>query len=136
MDEVRVAHKFLLIPAFLIGAFYFLFTQYAIETIVMMVVDFAKDNLLLIVPSLFFAAIFLVFVFLFYYAARLIEEKLVKGQKNRILEILFYYVIPIGIYLFLRGEMDQALQFFVVVVAILVQQGMEWLFLRMYKKVK
>lgn len=131
-----MAHKFLLIPAFLIGAFYFLFTQYAIETIVMMVVDFAKDNLLLIVPSLFFAAIFLVFVFLFYYAARLIEEKLVKGQKNRILEILFYYVIPIGIYLFLRGEMDQALQFFVVVVAILVQQGMEWLFLRMYKKVK
>lgn len=131
-----MTHKLLLIPAFLIGAFYFLFIQYATETIVLMVVDFAKDNLLLIIPSLFFAAIFLVLIFIFYYAARLIEEKLVKGQKNRLLEILFYYMIPVGIYIFLRGEMDQALQFFVVVLAILVRQGMEWLFLKMYKKVK
>ncbi len=135
VEKIKVTNKFFLIPVFLVGAFYFVFVQLATETLVVMALDFVKGNLFLWIPVLFFAVVWFAILFLFYYIARLFEEGL-RVNMGKVFMFIFYYIIPIVLYLVITKEVAVELSIAVVIIAILVRQGMEWLFLRMYKKVK
>jgi len=126
--------KFVKIFVLATGAIFFILVQFIVEDFISAINNFAKGGFLSVI--LFQMAVFLIPVFVVFYQARKIEEEIVKKDKNRYIEILFYYALPVVFYLILRKDFNIESSVYVVVIAIVVRWGMEWLFLRMYKKVK
>lgn len=133
MKRSNFERKVSIFLAFVVATFYFFIIQIAVETLIVMGIDFTKSNMLLWVPVLLFAAVWFAIVFFFYFLARLLEEG-VKARKSRIVMFLFYYALPIGFYLTIRREINVELSITVVILAVLIRQCMEWLFLKFWKK--
>lgn len=123
--------KILPLWALLIASFYFLATALAVETILSMFSELVSVNIFVIMFLSIFSIVALAVIFLFYYVARYIEEKIAK-KSNVIVKALFYYIIPTGFYLFLIIQDFGTLPIVVIILALVIRQFMELLFRKMY----
>ena len=120
--------------ALIIATFYFIVIQFYIETLLNFIID--SDSLLWVFITIIFSIFSLGFIFIFYYVARYIEE--FYANKNDILRIVFYYIIPVIFYLafnLVLKHKQLKINFFVVIcVSFVIKQIMEFFFKKLIKK--
>jgi len=110
--------------ALLVVAFLFLVVQKNVESLASLALGLREDPLWLVLSPLAFIIIFMI-----YYKAKSFEDRFFTGNKNFFLRTVFYYIMPIGLYLVFKDEFDFPITSLVIFLSIMVFLIMEKLYL-------